>query len=278
MTVGDWVGLASERLARAGVESPRLDAQLLAAEAAGYDRSWVMTHSSDEAGGWMEAAEGLLRRRESREPLAYILGRREFYGREFVVRPGVLVPRPETEILVERVLLAVGRDRGWDGGILDVGTGSGCLGLTLALELPESLVTLLDVSGEALSVAEENAGRLGVEVDIVESDLFAEVEGLEFDFVVSNPPYVGRGDELPPEVRDFEPELALYAQAGGLGFYRRLAAEGARMVTAGAMVVEIGMGQEEDVAAIFGEHGWGLVDAVRDLSGVVRVLTFGGTG
>lgn len=272
LTLETWIAEATERLKRAGVDSPRLDAQLLAAFALDRDRSWVMAHPDAEVR--TEDMERLLARRESREPLAYIVGKREFYGRSFFVDPAVLVPRQETEFLVERALLWLRSSPGpWT--VLDIGTGSGCVGISIALEFPEAKVTLLDRSANALRVADKNARELGARVDFLHSDLFDSVpRGQSFRMVVSNPPYVAHHDDLPPEVREFEPTEALFAEGNGLAIYRRLAADAVARTGCEVLMVEIGQAQAEPVTAIFAEYGWEAVDALCDLAGIVRTLTF----
>lgn len=266
MTVGDWLNMAREALAQSGVEAPKLEAELLAAHGLGVDRAFVLAHPEVEA---PTSLGSLLDRRRGGEPLAYILGWREFYGRRFDVGPGVLIPRQETETLIEvsSPLLTIG------GSALDLGTGSGCLAVTLALELPKATVTAVDISERALGVARRNADRLGASVRFVHSDLFSGLGGERFDVIVSNPPYVAVGEELPREVVEFEPREALFAGAGGLEFYERLAAEaGSRLNPGGRLAVEVGFTQAAAVAGLFGEAGWRVIEVRRDLSGRERVV------
>jgi release factor glutamine methyltransferase len=270
MRLGEWIQIASDELSQAGVDSPRLDAQVLAAHALGQDRSWILAHPEELVVS--DHLQGFLKRRKNREPLAYIVGEREFYGRRFFVDPDVLVPRQETEFLVERAKLWMNGVDNWS--ILDVGTGSGCIGITLALECPGSSVTLLDKSANALRVANKNADALGARVDFVHSDLYKWLPKRRFRMVVSNPPYVAHRDDLPPEVRDFEPPDALFAEADGLAMYRRLAAETFAATRCEVLMVEIGQGQEGEVEAVFCEYGWQLADAMCDLNRIVRTLTF----
>lgn len=257
--------LATARLDQAGIEAARLEAQLLAAHVELRDRSWVLAHP--EAPLAEHAAEGLLQRRESGEPLAYILGWREFYGRRFAVDRRVLIPRHETETLVEVALNFPG------GRVLDLCCGSGCVGLTLALERPDWQVVLSDVSPDALAVAERNSTDLKARATLVCCDLVGGLSG-PFDLVVSNPPYVGRGAALPREVADFEPALALFAEEDGLHIYRRMAAELPRvMAPEGVLLAEIGDGMEDAVAGCFA--AWRQLGSWRDALGTVRVLGFG---
>lgn len=265
MTIGEWVRLATARLDQAGIGAARLEAQLLAAHVELRDRSWVLAHP--EAPLAEHAAEGLLQRRESGEPLAYLLGWREFYGRRFAVDRRVLIPRHETETLVEVALNFPG------GRVLDLCCGSGCVGLTLALERPAWRVVLSDVSPDALAVAERNRSDLDAGAALACCDLVGGISG-PFDLVVSNPPYVARGDALPREVADFEPALALFADEDGLSIYRRMAAELPRvMAPEGVLLTEIGDGMELAVAGCF--EAWRRLGSWRDAHGTARVMGFG---
>ncbi|MCC7230954.1 MAG: peptide chain release factor N(5)-glutamine methyltransferase [Fimbriimonadaceae bacterium] len=272
MTVQEWVREAAARLQSAGIESAKLEAQVLAAHVLNTNRTWILTHPTEEF--YDLAAETLLQRREGREPLAYIVGRREFFGRMFRVRPGVLIPRQETETLLEAALASLE-----SGPILDIGTGSGCLAITLKLERPEVNVTGLDISPIALDVASGNAESLGAEVDWVQSDLFECIRGRHFEIIVSNPPYIGIAEPLIPEVRDFEPGSALFAGKDGLDFYRRLASETAPYLAPdGRIFLEVGHEQSDAVKVLFIEHGWKHETTVRDLSGSERVVSFSWRG
>lgn len=271
MTVGTWIAEATARLERAGVDSPRLEAQLLAADALGVDRTWVLVHP--EASFESDSAETKLARREAREPLAYLLGWREFYGRRFFVAPGVLIPRQETECLIEAVLDLLGTETSLDF-VLDVGCGSGCIAITLALET-DLHVTALDVSPIACEVTRRNAHELGATLRVVQSDRLAEMRPQSIHLLVSNPPYIEAGVELMPEVGRFEPPEALFAGSDGLDAYRWLAEEGAQAVVPGGWaVLEIGMGQGNAVREVFAAQGWTFMRSVSDLSRIERVLLF----
>jgi release factor glutamine methyltransferase len=268
MTIAPWLDQAEARLRAAGVESPRLEAQVLGGHLFRKDRSWVLAHGDAEVPEL--AAETLLLRREAREPLAYILGYREFYGRRFRVTQDVLIPRQETETLVEATLALTDLP---DASVLDLGTGSGCIAATLKLERPGWNVAASDVSERALAVAQENAEELGAEVRFVLSDGFRELLGESFDRIVTNPPYIGREEELMPEVREHEPEVALFAEENGLAFYRLLAAEApAHLNDGGMLLMEVGHRQAERVAELFREAGWSHLESIPDLSGVERVV------
>ena len=261
MTLGEWIPAATERLTQAGVSSSRLEAPLLAAHVLLVDRTYVLTHPEVELNEL--AAEGLLQRRESQEPLAYILGHREFFGRRFRVTPSVLIPRQETELLIETALeLMVPVKR-----VLDIGTGSGCIATTLKLERPDWDVWAVDISGAALQVARENAETLGAEITFRHSDLFSGLAGEKFDLIVSNPPYIGVEEELPVEVRSFEPGTALFAENHGLRIYEQLAASYRDYLSeGGTIILEIGQTQGQAVANLFNGQ------ILQDLSGNDRVV------
>jgi release factor glutamine methyltransferase len=247
-----------------GVAAARLEAQVLAAHASGMNRTGVLTHPSAVV---PPSAEELLSRRLAGEPLAYILGQREFFSRNFLVSPAVLIPRQETETLVEFIL----EKAPFGASVLDVGTGSGCIGLTLKLERADLHVSVLDISEAALEVARENAERLHAEVTFIRSDLFESVHEC-YNVIVSNPPYIEDSAVLPVEIRDHEPATALFAGADGLIVYRRLAADCGRMLKPGGLIaLEVGDGMHHQVANLF-DHGWKSRETRADLSGMERVF------
>jgi len=214
----------------------------------------------------------LLQRREGQEPLAYILGWREFYGRRFRVTPSVLIPRQETETLVETALRQVDSAAS-PLRVLDLGTGSGCIGITLKLERPTLEVVCSDICPEAIEVAQENALALGASVQFRASDLFEGFRGERFDLIVTNPPYVGLHEALPAEVREFEPSGALYGGHTGLDIYESLAESAAdHLPDDGTMMMEVGHTQAVAVALLFEGSGWGIVETVKDLTGTERVV------
>jgi release factor glutamine methyltransferase len=245
-------------LTASGVDSPRLDAELLLAHALGVDRArLVIDRDLAVAGPAARAFQELVRRRAiEREPVAYLIGRKGFRHIELAVDPRVLVPRPETELLVEAALELPHGAR-----VVDVGTGSGAVALALKHERPDLDVTATDVSGDALAVARSNAERLELDVAFVQQDLY---EG-EFDAVVSNPPYVADGDELPPEVRRHEPAGALFAGADGLSVVRRLVDRRPPF-----LALEVGAGQAPEVVRL--ARGYANVHTLRDLAGIERVV------
>ena len=268
-------------LTAAGIDNARFEARLLLACATGLSIEQLIARGRDPApDGVALALRSLTARRIAREPMAYILGEREFWGLPFKVSPAVLVPRPDSETVIEAVLgLVPDRDRAWR--ILDLGVGSGCLLLTLLREYPQASGVGLDASKEALAVAQQNAKALGVSdrARLVAGDWRQAgwTEGLDgpFDLVVSNPPYIGSAaiDGLMPEVARFEPRLALDGGQDGLDAYRLLAAAAPKLITAGGhLVVEIGEGQALDIKGIFTITGLTPLALWKDLGGIERVL------
>jgi release factor glutamine methyltransferase len=276
MRLRELAAAAERRFVAAGIAAPeaRLDAELLLRHVLGWDRAAWLTRRDEAAPDGADAAfDAAVRRREAREPVAYIRGVQEFYGRDFAVGPGVLIPRPETEMLIDEGLAVLaGRDA---PHVLDIGTGSGCLAVTLALELPDATVTATDVSPDALAVAGENARRLGVASRVTFALAAGAGGGGPYDLVVSNPPYVPDGDHagLQPEVRRFEPATALFAGVDGLDVVRAIVPEvWSRLRPGGAMVVEIGIGQGAAAEAIARAAGFVAVAVRADLQGIPRVV------
>jgi release factor glutamine methyltransferase len=239
---------------------------VLLAAAMGVDRAVIVA----DPGRGLEPAQArafqdAARRRTQREPVAYILGRKGFRRIELDVDSRVLIPRPETEHVVEAALALPAGAR-----VVDVGTGSGAIALALADERPDLRVVATDASAAALAVARANAARLGLHVEFVEGDLLGAVEG-PVDAVVSNPPYVCAGEQLPPEIARYEPAAALDGGEDGLDVLRRLAPAAAAAGAAFA-AFEVGAGQASDVAGLLRAAGFSTVDTIRDLAGIERVV------
>ncbi|MDQ6778453.1 MAG: peptide chain release factor N(5)-glutamine methyltransferase [Actinomycetota bacterium] len=254
---------AEERLAAAGAESPRLDAELLLAEILGMSRTELYLNALQP----LEPAartrfEELIGRRVQREPVAYILGRKPFRYLELSVDRRVLIPRPETELLVE-----VGLELPAGARVADVGTGSGAIALALADERPDLAVTGIDASADALVLARDNARRLRLDAQFLEGDLLV---GGPYDAVLANLPYVHDGEALPPEIAQYEPPEALFAGPDGLEVIRRLVGMASGAVP--MLALEIGAGQADEVAALLGGAGFSEVERRRDLAGHERVV------
>jgi release factor glutamine methyltransferase len=271
MTAAALLRAATERLAAAGIETARLDAEVLLAHALGLDRAALYARLQEEVDGARFAA--LLERRLRREPIAYLTGEQEFWSLPFIVTPDVLIPRPETELLVATAMQ-------WRApqaphpSVLDIGTGSGCLAVALAREMPAAVVTAVDLAPAALAIARRNAARHGVADRIIflAGDLYAPLPaGATYELIASNPPYVGSEDAVSPETA-FEPRGALYAGADGLDVVRRLIAGAPpRLAPGGLLLVEIGAGQTAAVQAL--AQAAGLAARIEpDLAGIPRLL------
>lgn len=268
---------AARALESAGVPSDdsRRDAVRLARWLLNWDETqWLLRRAEPAPHTFAAQFEAAIARRRRREPLAYILGEREFYGRAFRVAPGVLVPRPETELIVESALARLPPDS--SAAVIDVGTGTGCLAITMALERPGLRITGIDASAAALAVARENVRRHGVleRLPLREADLLHGVAG-SVDMIVSNPPYVAERDRpsLAPEVLDYEPAEALFAGPDGLDVIRALVPAAANVLAPGGwLIFEFGWGQAEAVRKLVeSTAGLVLADVRRDLQQIPRV-------
>ena len=288
MTLQEWMRRGETQL-RGGPhpERARRDAELLLLHVVRYERAALMARWKEKLDE-LEAARysELIERRMAGEPIQYILGETEFYGLPFRVTRDVLIPRPETEHLVERVLaLAVGLTQPL---IVDVGTGSGAIAVAIAHTIPHAQITAIDLSAPALAIAQENATRNGVDARIrfLRGNLLEPVSGSadpifpeagkRFDMIVSNPPYVRYGDRasLAVEVREYEPALALFAGEDGLEVYRRLIPAAFGVLKSGGLIaLEIGFGQAEAVRAILDASGFWDIDFIADLQGILRVAS-----
>ncbi len=279
-TLTALIRTATDRLASAGIETARLDAEILLARAAGATRARLFDGSITPTAEVRERFAELIARRVRREPIAYILERKEFFSLDFKVTPAVLAPRPETEIVVATALeFIAGRP---EAAIIDLGTGSGAIAIVIAVNAPRARVVATDVSKDALAVARYNAERLGCaeRIEFRHADCWSALDGGSFEerfaLVVSNPPYVRDDDfeTLAPEIRDFEPQIALAGGCGGLDFYYRIAAGiRAHLEAGGQLLVEIGTkGQADAVAAILREAGSVATDVINDLAGDARIV------
>jgi release factor glutamine methyltransferase len=265
-SVRDALDSAAIAITASGSTTPRLDTELLLAHALGVDRTALFLDPEREVGGEEgRAFQSLVRRRSvERAPVAYLLGRRGFRRLELAVDPRVLIPRPETELLVEVGVELVPRD----ARVVDVGTGSGAVALALKDDRPDLDVAGTDVSADALAVARTNAARLGLEVTFVQGDLLT---GLTADAILANPPYVADGDPLPPDIAQHEPAVALRAGPDGLAVIRRLV-PAALESGAALLALEVGAGQAPAVAALARETGFADVTMCADLAGIERVV------
>jgi release factor glutamine methyltransferase len=277
-TIADVLRWAADDFRARGIESPRLDAEVLLARALGTTRIQLVVDarralSAEELARFRE----MVKRRRAHEPVAYVLGEREFYGRVFRVDRRVLVPRPDTETLVE---VALERTRGVSMSMraLDLCTGSGCVAITLARERPTAVVYATDASEDALAVARENALRLGAyNVALRAGDLYAACPAsLRFDVITANPPYIAHGEmpTLMQDVRDFEPLLALEAGEDGLEVLRRVVAGAPEyLAPGGVLAVEVGAGQAPAVAELFRSAGFDSIELRRDYARIERVVS-----
>ena len=265
----DWT---KSYLAEKGVENARLETEWLLSAALGRDRVGLYV-SLDQPLNPDELAvcREFVTRRAKREPLQYILGTQEFYGLDFVVTPAVLIPRHDTEVIVEESLLRVPGAR----AVLDIGVGSGCIAVALAKNLPDAQVCGVEQSPEALALAQKNAERHGVRVTLFEGSLFEPFVGQHFDLIVSNPPYIPTADldTLQPEVREFEPLQALDGGPDGLHFYRLIVpAAPEHLVPGGWLLMEIGIGQADAVLGMLERAGFGESFTAKDPNGIERVV------
>lgn len=279
VTVHARIAAARERLRRAGLsaDEAELSARVIAEHVLGWDAAGVFTSGREpEPPGFAAQYAPLIERRAAREPTAYITGQQEFWGLVFEVSPAVLIPRPETELIVETALGLIAPPRDRTLVIADVCTGSGCLAVSLARELTGATLIATDLSPDALAMTRRNAVRhdVAARVRLIETNLLDRVDG-PFDLIVCNPPYVPTGDRdsLQPEVRDHEPPAALFGGPAGLDLIERLLEDApARLRSGAALVFEFGFGQGERVRELIGKTaGLRMVDLRRDLQGIERV-------
>jgi len=278
ISVREALEAGASRLAAAGVPSPEADVERLLRHVLDWDRARLLADDGSALPSPAAASlRALVAERARRRPLQHLTGAQEFWRHAFLVTPDVLIPRPETEILVEAALEALRGARA--PRVADVGTGSGCIALSLAAEKPDAEVYALDISEPALGVARENARRLGLEgrVDFRAGDLLEPLgaDEVPIDLVASNPPYVDptEREHLPPEVRDYEPAVALIAPGGRFAVYRRLVpAAASALKPGGFLVLEIGLGMDGEVALLCEAGGFAVERVVPDLQGIPRVV------
>jgi len=282
VTILEAINRAASQLAAAGISNARLDAEVLLCHTLGKDRAWLLAHMPDALDDEdLRLFEQAGKRRAAREPLQYITGKQEFWGLEFKVTPDVLIPRPETELIIETIARR-GEDPDRPLRIIDLCTGSGCIAVSLAKELPQAGILATDKSSRALSVAAENARRHGVadRIRFLEGDLFGPLEELDIqdqvDIIAANPPYVPSTDQgtLQPEVRDHEPEMALFAGPDGTEVHRRIL-EGAPAFLRkhGLLIMEMGAGQADMLVQMARQSGvYHPAEILKDLAGIDRVI------
>jgi release factor glutamine methyltransferase len=280
--IRDSVSSARQAITAAGVraQDAALDAEVLARKVLACDRAdYIVRLRDQEPADFAGAYGALVDRRCRREPVAYIVGEREFWGLPFEVTPDVLIPRPETELIVEEAL-ALFPAPAAPRVIVDAGTGSGCLAISLAREFPSAQVIATDISESAIVVATRNAARNGVtgRISFRPGDLLEPVTEAA-DLIVSNPPYVASGDApgMVPEVREHEPHVALFGGADGMAMFEKLFPSAVtRLAPGGRLIVEVGYDQDDRVAAIAARHGWTLSHVRQDLQAITRTLIFVG--
>jgi release factor glutamine methyltransferase len=264
-TLREEIAGATASLEEMGCDSPRLDAELLLAHVLGVDRAQLVLRSNEQAGPDDRTRYlALLTRRAKREPIAYIFGRKDFRNLTLAVDARVLIPRPETELLVE-----VGLELPEGETVADIGTGSGAVALALKQERPDLNLIGVDISSGALSVARMNSQRLSLEVNWVQGDLLV---GITCDAVLANLPYIADDDLLPPEVARYEPSGALLGGTDGLDIVRRLITQAGEQPTVKLIALEIGHTQADATAALLEQAGFGQVERRRDLAGHERVV------
>ena len=275
MTYREGRNMVADQLAAAGVENETAESWFLMEAACKIKRSYYLIHEQDEMGPEQEKAYlELTRRRCQRMPLQYLTGEQEFMGLSFYVNEHVLIPRQDTEVLVEEAIRIIRQDLP-DAKVLDLCTGSGCIGISIQSFCPDVTVTGADISQEALQVAQKNAVRNQMPVQFIHSDLFAEISDT-YDMIVSNPPYIPSEviETLMPEVRDHEPMGALDGKSDGLYFYEKITRQSVEHLKEGGyLLYEIGHDQADAVSGFMKENGFYDIKVIRDLAGLDRVVT-----
>jgi len=274
MKISDILKITADRLRKADIDTANLDARLLLCKYLNKDKLYLIVNANEEI-EVDSAFDELVERREKYEPMQYILGKAEFYGLDFKVNKNVLIPRPDTEILVERVIDYVG-DNNYT--IVDIGTGSGCIPITVAVNCKNANVYTVDISPDATKVAVDNAKDNGVgdRISFLNMDILKHFPDFKVDCIVSNPPYI-EDDVIPTlmsDVKDYEPLIALRGGRDGLVFYRRISEKGFGILNSGGMIAfEVGHNQSESVADILEKDGYINVEITNDLAGIGRVVS-----
>lgn len=275
MTILDLLNQSAERLSDAGVADPRREAVSLLTFALGKPSSFLIAHPEYElTDDEVARFDGFIARRANREPFQYITGRQEFYGLDFEVTPDVLIPRPETEILVEEAIKELQKLE--NPIFCEVGVGSACISVSILHNVPTATAVATDISKEAIAIARLNAERHGVtdRLKFIEGDIFASIDQ-KFAMIVSNPPYIPDADlkDMQKEVRDFEPHNALFAGADGLDIIRRIIDKAPEHLnTGGLLLMEIGFGQAERLKSLFDLSVWDEPEFLSDLQGIPRIV------
>lgn len=282
-TISEAITEGAARLEHSEVAEARRTAGVLLCHLLGIERTQLLTRSDESISeAHCEFFLRLVQRRAAGEPLQYITGHQEFYGLDFIVTPDVLIPRPETEFLVERVLKLIEESKQASPVIVDIGTGSGCIAVSVAVHARNARVLATDLSRSSLDIAMKNAAKHGVRdrIEFLTGDLLTALAGRdlknEIDILASNPPYVNAASaqELPVEVRDWEPHAALLGGPEGLDFYRRLFEDAAEYLKPeGFMVIEIGYDQFDAIEKLGAVYSWEIVEVTNDLQGIPRTLT-----
>ena len=274
MKINEILKNTAHRLKKAGIDTANLDAKLLLGDFLKKDKLYLVVNGMEDV-EINEDFESLVSRRENHEPMQYILGRAEFYGLGFKVNPDVLIPRPDTEVLVERVIDFI-EDK--PCVVLDIGTGSGCIPITILANCKNAKAYTVDISEDAIEVAEENAKLNKVEdkITFLNMDILNDFPDFEVDCIVSNPPYIEE-DVIPTlmeDVRKYEPYIALSGGEDGLIFYRRIAKKGYNILKDGGLIAfEVGHNQAKEVEDILTNVGFSGVERIKDLAGIERVVT-----
>ena len=278
-TIYQLLKFATESLKTAQIDDARRQASLLLMDLLNCNQAYLLAHNKDQIEDILvEKYKIAVMRRAQGEPLQYISGQQEFYGRDFIVTPDVLIPRPETELLVEFVLKLAKENKVSNLDILDVGTGSGCIAVTLAIELPNAKITAIDISPKALEIAQQNAAKHQVTSKItwVVSDLVSNLRSdKQFYFCCANLPYVNPEEleTLAKEVKDHEPHLALFAENQGQALIKRLIQEIVPFIySSGYLICEIGFGQERDLLNIVNTDIWQIEETIKDLQSIPRII------